>query len=84
MLTLSTSCTYENTTMFEKKSLKWITRYKVPSFFDKLAQGIFFGKIDYCHFCQSAVPHHTTKFKLKNPYRESEHVRLCSFGLNWD
>ena len=65
--------------MFRKKSLKWITRYNVASFLDKLAQGIFLGKIDYHYFCQSAVPH-TKKFKLK---KSLQRIRICKVLQFW-
>ena len=64
----------------QKKSLKWITRYKVASFLDKLAQGIFFGKINYRYFCQSAVPHHTKKFKLK---KSLQRIKICKIQQFW-
>ena len=66
--------------MFRKQLLKWITRYKVASFLDKLANGIFFRKIDYCYFCQSAVRHHTKKFKLK---KLLQRIGICKVLQFW-
>ena len=82
MLILSTSRTYQNTTIFTKKSFRNVlqnTRLHA-SVLDKLAQGIFFWKtiVTFVNLLWGI------KFKLKNPYRESEYVRLCSFGLHWD
>ena len=73
-------CTLSKCYNVQKKSLKWITRYKVASFLDKLAQGIFFGKINYRYFCQSAVPHHTKKFKLK---KSLQRIKICKIQQFW-
>ena len=84
MLILSTSCTLSKYYNVWKKSLKWITRYKVASFLDKLAWGIFLGKLTIITFVNLLCPIILKGLNLKNPYRESGYVKFCSFGLNWD
>ena len=50
-------------------------------FLTNCSRVLFFGKLTIVTFVNLLFP---IKFKLKNPYRESEHAKFCNFGLNWD
>ena len=50
---------------------------------DKLAYGIFFGKIDYSYFCQSSARHDSKMLKWKKDLQRII-IRFSNFGPNSD
>ena len=50
---------------------------------DKLALGIFWGKIDYSYFCQRITPHDSKMLKWKKALQRIS-IRFSNIGPNWD